>query len=79
MASEVLKLFVGDGHFFAQNTLANKRRAEGWIIGRVTDDENILQALQTTDGKVVIVNGADAGMCVAAAVHLALEGGHLVS
>ena len=73
MTTEIFKLFVGKGHFYGQNRLARQREAQGWTIARMTED--FLHELKAVEGVTVVLNGADAGSCIAAAAHLALECG----
>ena len=64
----VIRIFVGEGDFRSQTTLAEKRRRQGWVVGKRDDSPEIVQATGAAKGAIVIGNGADARLCMAAII-----------
>lgn len=64
----VIRIFVGEGDFRSQTPLAAKRRRQGWAVGKRDDSPEIRQATGAAHGAIVIGNGADARLCMAAII-----------
>lgn len=64
----VIRIFVGEGDFRSQAPLAEKRRRQGWVMGKRDDSPKIRQATGAAKGAIVIGNGADARLCMAAII-----------
>lgn len=64
----VIRIFVGEGDFCSQTALAEKRRRQGWVVGKRDDSPEIVQATRSSKSAIVVGNGADARLCIAAVI-----------
>lgn len=72
---DAIGIFVGLHDYPSQNWLANKRKRQGWTRGEMDTSRNIKRALRHALGKIVMINGADAGACVPKVISNALDRG----
>jgi hypothetical protein len=69
--TEIIKIFVGEGDTDELSEMARIRRAEGWTVGKYTDDKNIWDTLVQSEDAVVEAEGGSVGDCLAGVVAMA--------
>ncbi len=60
----VIRIFVGEGDYPSQKPLADKRRKQGWAMGKSTESDDIRASMEKANGALVVIHGADASECV---------------